>query len=99
MGDRWHLLFHAYETGEPGFTCANSTVSAHLFSNDGFLWHTVDVQPFGTQVELVSGGTMLLSTRERPKLLFSSDGQPTHLFSGASAMPNCWNEKQCHWSK
>ena len=25
--DHWHLLFHVYETGEPGMTCGNSTVS------------------------------------------------------------------------
>ena len=45
------------------------------------------------------GGTMTLSTRERPKLLFAGNGTATHLFSGASALPNCWNETQCHWAK
>ena len=54
--DNWHLLYHVYETGEPGITCRNSTVSAHSFSVDGHTWHTTTPQPYGTVVELAGGG-------------------------------------------
>ena len=94
----WHIINHVYDVGEYEH-CGNSTVSAHLFSFDGFEWHTTATQPFGTEVALSDGGTMTLSTRERPKLLFAGNGTATHLFSGASALPNCWNETQCHWTK
>jgi hypothetical protein len=88
--DYWHLLFHVYETGEPGMTCGNSTVSAHLFSLDGYEWHTTPVQPYGTQILLGDGTTMTVSTRERPKIHFDDNRRATHLFNGVSALPSCW---------
>lgn len=36
----FHLLYHVYTT-EPEDTCTNSTVSAHVYSKDGFTWHAV----------------------------------------------------------
>ena len=30
-----------------------------------------------------------MSTRERPKLLFGADGEPTHLVNGIDAKPHC----------
>ena len=85
--DHYHLLFHVYETGEPGMTCHNSTVSAHLFSLDGFRWHTTSEQPYTAVVALSDGTTMTLATRERPKLFFDAAGTPTHLFNGVCHFP------------
>jgi hypothetical protein len=92
MGDTFHLLFHVYETGEPGTTCTNSTVSAHLFSKDGYEWHTTPNQPYGTTVSLIDGSNFTVATRERPKFVFDPvTGQPTHLINGVSALPSCWD--------
>ena len=91
-GDTFHLLFHVYETGEPGTTCTNSTVSAHLFSLDGYDWHTTPTQPYGTVVPLTDGTNFTVATRERPKFYFDPQtGQPTHLINGVSALASCWH--------
>lgn len=97
VNDTFHLLFHVYETGEPGSTCANSTVSAHLFSLDGYEWHTTSTQPYGTTVPLSDGTNFTVATRERPKFFFDhATGQPTHLINGVSALSNCWDTKLGH---
>ncbi len=36
------------------------------------------------------GSVVQMSTRERPKLLFGADGEPTHLFNGVCPTPNCY---------
>lgn len=96
-GDTFHLLFHVYETGEPGTTCANSTISAHLFSLDGYEWHTTPNQPYGTVVPLMGGTNFTVATRERPKFFFDpATGQPTHLLTGVSALPSCWDTNMAH---
>ena len=78
----WHALFHVYaEVVEP--SCVNSNVSAHAFSLDGLAWHFSPVQPYSTAVELEDGTRFITPTRERPKLLFGADGEPTHLLNGA----------------
>jgi hypothetical protein len=78
----WHALFHVYaEVVEP--TCASSNVSAHAFSEDGVTWHYSPLQPYTTTVTLTDGTSFITPTRERPKLLFGADGEPTHLFNGA----------------
>ena len=88
----WHLLYHVYDTHQNpphGHECVNSTVSAHAFSVDGFTWHMSATQPYGTQVQLTSGETMTVATRERPKLWFDAAGHKTHLFNGVCGVPNC----------
>lgn len=74
-----------------GHECVNSTVSAHAFSEDGFTWFMSPVSPYGTQVELTTGETVTVATRERPKLYFDANGQKTHLFNGVCGAPNCPN--------
>ena len=65
-------------------------IAAHLFSLDGYVWHTTPVQPYSTQVSLSDGTALTVSTRERPKFYFDEQGRPTHLFNGVSALPSCW---------
>merc|ERR1712151_413130 len=104
----WHLIYHVYNTKEHpphGHECADSRVSAHVFSVDGFTWHTSPTQPYGTQVELSTGKTVTVATRERPKIWFNAAGQMTHLLNGvcgASACPNgpatgCVDCKYANW--
>ena len=78
----WHALFHVWsEVIAP--TCADSNVSAHAFSEDGLAWHFSPRQPYNTSVALDDGTSFITPTRERPKLFFGSDGEPSHLFNGA----------------
>ena len=49
------------------------------------------LSPYGTQVELTTGETVTVATRERPKMWFNSKGQKTHLFNGVCSAPNCPN--------
>lgn len=49
------------------------------------------VSPYGTQVQLTSGETVTVATRERPKLWFNRNGQKTHLFNGVCSAENCPN--------
>ena len=71
----WHLLYHVHSTTENpshGRECVNATVS-------GYDWHTRPLSPYGTKVQLTSGGVMTVATRERPKMWFNSTGHNTHL--------------------
>eukprot|EP00933_Yihiella_yeosuensis_P038928 TRINITY_DN32875_c2_g2_i1.p1 TRINITY_DN32875_c2_g2~~TRINITY_DN32875_c2_g2_i1.p1 ORF type:complete len:435 (-),score=50.00 TRINITY_DN32875_c2_g2_i1:50-1309(-) len=95
----FHLLFHVYETGENGITCSNTTVAAHLFSSDGFQWHTTPVQPFTSVISLADGGSMVVATRERGKILFNAEGRMTHLINGVSGLETCYNATECTWKK
>jgi hypothetical protein len=69
----WHLIYHVFNGTEhppPGHECADSTVSAHAFSIDGYEWHMSPLSPYGTQVDLSNGTTVTVSTRERPKIWY-----------------------------
>jgi hypothetical protein len=81
----FHILFHVYSS-QPTLTCVNATVSAHVFSIDGYTWWTSNERPYTNAVERVDGGApLVLSTRERPKLFFDASGQMTALFNGVCA--------------
>jgi hypothetical protein len=69
-------------------------------------------QPYTSQVEYTttgggSGGTatMVVATRERPKLWFDSKGKMTHLVNGVCSAPSCTDSpktgcmdcKYSHW--
>jgi hypothetical protein len=70
-----------YTTDVPD-TCVNSTVSGHYFSRDGLSWTASPFEPYGNEVHFTDGSSMLVSTRERPKLIFDLYGEPTHLVNG-----------------
>ena len=65
--------------------------AAHMFSLDGYQWHTTPVQPYGTQILLSDGTNLTVATRERPKIYFDGEGRMTHLFNGVSALSSCWD--------
>eukprot|EP00656_Telonema_subtile_P017684 TRINITY_DN19527_c0_g1_i3.p1 TRINITY_DN19527_c0_g1~~TRINITY_DN19527_c0_g1_i3.p1 ORF type:complete len:160 (+),score=29.22 TRINITY_DN19527_c0_g1_i3:97-576(+) len=92
--DNFHLLYHVYNTNQERKQCVTSTVSAHVFSEDGFTWHTSPTQPYSTQVAVLdrtSGqvSAITVSTRERPKILFDKAGKMTHLFNGVCSAHAC----------
>lgn len=85
----WHILFHVW-SNVPEPVCYNTTVSAHAFSENGLEWWVGAVQPYGTVINFADGSSTTTPTRERPKLVFGADGEPTHLFNGVvDNMPVC----------
>lgn len=88
----FHLIYHVYNTHENpphGHECVNSTVSAHAYSADGFQWFMSPESPYGTQVELTTGETVTVATRERPKIWFDENWEMTHLFNGVCGASAC----------
>ena len=47
--------------------------------------------PYLNVVDLADGSSQLLTTRERPKLIFNAAGDPTHLSNGVCPSPGNWN--------
>jgi hypothetical protein len=95
--ESFHILWHVYNTTEHaphGHECYDSTVSAHSYSVDGITWFTSSIQPYTTQVLLSSGLSITVATRERPKLVFNTLGQMTHLINGVCSAPACPNGPQ-----
>jgi hypothetical protein len=78
----WHALFHVWSS-EISPNCLNTNVSAHAFSSNGLEWFFSPIQPYNSTVALNDGTTFVTPTRERPKLFFGADGEPTHLYNGA----------------
>ena len=107
--NNWHVIYHVYRTdGQDSTNCEpghdGSVVAGHYFSQDGLKWRAAAVSPFGNTVELDNGQVQLLSTRERPKMLFDAKtGKPTHLFNGVCAGATtcpptpCVNCKYNYW--
>ena len=58
---------------------------------DGLAWRTSPTMPYGNVVTLADGTTQLLTTRERPKMIFNAAGDPTHLSNGVCPSPGNWN--------
>jgi hypothetical protein len=92
----WHVIYHVYRTGGaeahnclPGHD--GSVVSGHYFSQDGFTWRGAQVSPYGNVIDLADGSQQLLTTRERPKMIFNSAGDPTHLSNGVCPSPGNFN--------
>ena len=57
-----------------------------------FSWHISSTSPYGTQVELATGGSVTVATRERPKLWFDpKTWEMTHLFNGVCSAASCPN--------
>jgi hypothetical protein len=88
----FHCLYHVYTTNFPSFYCVNSTVAAHAFSLNGVDWHISKTSPYGTQVQLETGQTITVATRERPKPYFEN-GKMTHLMNGVCGSPMCATPK------
>lgn len=59
-------------------------VSGHAFSPDGLTWAVSPDPPYGAVVDFTDGTSVVVPTRERPKLIFGADGNPTHLVNGVA---------------
>ena len=50
-------------------------------------WYASATSPFPNTIPITDGSTTLVSTRERPKILFDAAGDPTHLYNGVCGEP------------
>jgi hypothetical protein len=60
-----------------------------MSSADGTKWTPI-YRAYNTTVFTEDGKSAVFQRRERPKLLFGADGEPTHLFNGVCPTPNCY---------
>lgn len=78
-GGSWHIVYHVYNTTEGIHggkdACFNTTVSGHLFSPDGVVWHASPTPPWGARIALAGGSAVTVSTRERPYVYFNPEGE------------------------
>jgi hypothetical protein len=78
----WHVIYHVYNANTPCGNCTGQLVSGHSFSPDGLTWHEATESPYSNVIQFTDGGNLTVSTRERPKLMFDANGNPTHLLNG-----------------
>ena len=90
----FHVIYHVYRTGPVGGDAHNclpghdgSIVSGHYYSADGFTWAAASTPPYGNVVNITDGSALLLTTRERPKMIFNANGDPTHISNGVCPSP------------
>ena len=49
------------------------------------MWHAGPTSPYSSQIAMAGGGSVTVSTRERPNIFFDASGQMTHLFNAVCA--------------
>eukprot|EP00937_MAST-01D_sp_MAST-1D-sp2_P004325 g4325.t1 len=83
---RWHALLHKmFDDG--GYAPSSDPVPSpgwpggHIYSRDGLLWSRQQ-RAYSTNITMLDGTVLVTRRRERPKLVFDSDGVPTHLTNG-----------------
>ena len=84
----WHIINHAYAISEYDH-CGQSTVSAHMFSTNGKVWHMLEnpyVEPYSHAVKYEDGTSHTYTTLERPNCHFNAQGQMTHINLAADMM-------------
>ena len=67
----------------------NNSISGHMFSRDLLEWTVSPIEPYDNAVHFADGTTQRFSTMERPKLMFNSEGNPTHITNGVSPVYPC----------
>ena len=83
----WHIINHAYDVTQ-ALDCGNSTLSAHVFSEDGKTWHMLEpsVEPYTHTVHYADGTSHTYTTLERPNCHFNAQGTMTHINLAADMM-------------
>ena len=79
----WHILYHKmFDPAGPNPIPSPGWTGGHSFSVDGIHWSPI-YTAYNTTVLFEDGRTAEMLRRERPKLIFASDGvTPTHLSNG-----------------
>jgi len=68
--------------------CGSSTLSAHVFSEDGKTWKMLEpnVEPYTHTVQYADGTSHTYTTLERPNCHFNAHGTMTHINLAADMM-------------
>lgn len=69
-----HLSLTLHPHASLVYIIRGCAVSGHYFSPDGMTWAASPNAPYGNHVDFTDGSSMVVSTRERPKLVFDSAG-------------------------
>jgi hypothetical protein len=81
----YHIIYHVYDLSQQN----GATVSGHAYSADLINWTQQTVQPFPNWYMREDGTNVTVGTRERPKMVFDAQGNPTHLFSAVCGVASC----------
>jgi len=73
----FHSLFHAYSDWS-GY---------HAFSRDGLNWSHAALPAFNTTINMTDGSFVKYGRRERPHLVFNTDGTPAFLYTSITIGP------------
>jgi hypothetical protein len=86
----WHVFFHSYTMTCDNPNCDPTEIAGHSYSKDGVTWFSSPTQPYFNIANVSDGTQVVMSTRERPKLIFDpKTGLPTHLSNGICPTPHC----------
>jgi hypothetical protein len=98
--DHLHLLFHAFGN-EPAIvnaSCHGTLTSAHAYSRDGHSWFVSPGQPFPASITTPTKDQLWFWSRERPKVLWNSDGKMTHLVTAVAPQPRIGDDATSRYS-
>lgn len=83
----WHALVHKmFDPAGSSPIPSPGWAGGLIFSKDGLVWSEMK-RCYSTNIKLENGEMLVTKRRERPKLIFDSNGIPTHLTNGA-VMPD-----------
>lgn len=82
----WHMIKEHYINGGLG------GVGGHCFSTNGLSgWECADPSTWYTTQVVLNGKPVVLEKRERPQIVFDTDGHPVALYNGACKGGSCFN--------
>lgn len=98
----FHTLMHAFRGQPTEYPICDrarnksycSALGGHAFSSNGYHWYVSPVAAYTPIVEFEGGATVTFRARERPHLIFQSDGSPSHLVT-AVGDPGCGGNTGC----
>jgi len=82
----WHIICHSWNNKPwPSNTISGHAFAARPLSDDLTQsdWRSLAAEPFDNVVHFTDGSSKRFATLERPKLIFSAAGVPSHLISAA----------------
>ena len=85
----WHVIWHVFNGTRPCGECEDDVISGHHFSLNGIDWQEATQQPFGHTIAFENGGSVVVSTRERPTFVRGRDGAFSHIVSAVCKRRSC----------
>lgn len=84
----WHILVHKmFDPAGQSPVPSPGWVGGHAFSRDGLKWSNIS-RCYNTTVRMTDGTAWEAERRERPKLIFDSEGAPAYMSNGIITSDN-----------